>query len=118
MKRARESLGYLTFLPEESFDCGTIPPVMKLKKGRIVIGRGSPTVPVDIVLSIKVDDKEIISRAHAEIVGDNEGRYFIRDLGSINGVFVNGCKADRHQLKEGDVVQVKCVQLINYCNTP
>lgn len=106
MKRTRESLAYLTFLPEESFHCGTMPPVMKLKRGRIVIGRGSPTVPVDIVLSIKVDDKEIISRAHAEVVGDQEGKYYIRDLGSINGVFVNGCKADKYQLKEGDVVQV------------
>ena len=44
-----------------------------------------------------------ISRNHAQIL--REGRkYFIEDSGSRHGLFVNGRRAERHELAEGDQV--------------
>ena len=35
-------------------------------------------------------DSKVLSRAHAEIYADRDGRIFIRDIKSSNGTFVNG----------------------------
>ena len=43
-----------------------------------------------------VASNEFVSRAHAEIRPKN-GRYFLRDLGSRNGTFVNGKKVSGEQ---------------------
>ena len=42
------------------------------------------------------------STRHAELRLEN-GRYFLLDLGSTNGTFVNGKRATRHRLRNGDV---------------
>ncbi len=42
-----------------------------------------------------------ISRTHARIVSDN-GEYFIEDLNSSHGVFVNGERIERHKLAGSD----------------
>jgi pSer/pThr/pTyr-binding forkhead associated (FHA) protein len=39
----------------------------------------------------KLDQNSIVSRNHAEIFFEN-GRYWIKDLGSKNGTFLNGQK--------------------------
>lgn len=44
-----------------------------------------------------------ISRHHAEVLRDGE-RYTLRDLGSTNGVFVDGDRVEEHELAEGDKV--------------
>jgi serine phosphatase RsbU (regulator of sigma subunit)/pSer/pThr/pTyr-binding forkhead associated (FHA) protein len=44
-----------------------------------------------------------ISRNHARIVAEN-GDYFIEDLDSSHGVFVNGERVKRHKLKDSDRV--------------
>ncbi len=75
------------------------------KKVRLVLGRGSVTCRVDIELNARRDGKEVISRQHADIVVDVNGRHIIQDLGSLNGLFVNNLRIDNHALKEGDVVQ-------------
>ena len=45
------------------------------------------------------------SRRHAVLEAGPQG-IAIRDAGSANGVYVNGHKAERASLKEGDVVQL------------
>ena len=35
-------------------------------------------------------DTKVLSRNHAEVFSDGNGRVFIRDLGSSNGTYING----------------------------
>jgi len=45
-----------------------------------------------------------ISRRHARVCRDESGAFVIEDLGSTNGVFVDGTRIERHRLAEGDKV--------------
>src|SRR5215213_5232004 len=65
--------------------------------GRIVVGR-DPSCDVS-------HDDSLLSRRHAEFVtaGDD---VTVKDLGSRNGVFVNGARAAEQRLAAGDVVQI------------
>jgi len=55
---------------------------------RLVVGRFDPeTGPVDLDLSGSPEAQHI-SRQHAELYREADGRWFVRDLGSTNGVFV------------------------------
>lgn len=65
--------------------------------GRIVVGR-------DPSCEISHDDS-LLSRRHAEFVTAGN-RVTVKDLGSRNGVFVNGTRASEHTLEPGDVVQI------------
>ncbi len=61
-----------------------------LMADRLVVGRFDPeTGPVDIDLS-SAAEAEHISRNHGELYREADGRWFVRDLGSTNGVFVKG----------------------------
>ncbi len=53
---------------------------------------------------IQFHDSEV-SRSHAELIREGQ-RYFLRDLGSSNGTFVNGTRITRHELSSGDQVQM------------
>lgn len=46
-----------------------------------------------------------VSRRHAQIVFDPDG-CFVVDLGSENGVVVNGARVTKHKLASGDVIQL------------
>ena len=63
----------------------------------ILIGRSSD---LDMVL---VED--MVSRQHSRIT-THGGEFFIEDLGSTNGTFVNGEKISKKRLKEGDRILV------------
>ena len=66
----------------------------------IKIGRSKEN---DVVL----ENDDNISRTHAEIFQDDEGRIFLTDLGSSNGTFVNGNKIEGSTLlKQLDIVKV------------
>jgi hypothetical protein len=55
---------------------------------RLVVGRFDPeTGPVDIDLSASQESVHI-SRQHGELYREADGRWFVRDLGSTNGIFV------------------------------
>jgi hypothetical protein len=65
--------------------------------GRIVVGR-------DPACEISHDDS-LLSRRHAEFLTTGD-TVTLRDLGSRNGVFVNGERAMERVLEPGDVVQI------------
>lgn len=65
--------------------------------GRIVVGR-------DPACEISHDDS-LLSRRHAEFVTTGNA-VTVKDLGSRNGVFVNGTRASEQALEPGDIVQI------------
>lgn len=68
-----------------------------------VIGRGRGA---DAVLA-----EATISRAHAAI-GFEPGRgFFVQDLGSTNGTLVNGARAERAALRDGDEIRMGRLRL-------
>ncbi|MFN8222597.1 MAG: FHA domain-containing protein [Gaiellales bacterium] len=66
-------------------------------RGTTLIGR-SPDCDVFL-------DDVTVSRRHAEIV-EHDGAFAIRDLGSLNGTFVNRRRIEDAQLADDDEVQV------------
>jgi general secretion pathway protein A len=69
----------------------------ELKPGRLVIGR-TPDNDLQI-------DSKFISRHHCQIVTQSDS-CLIEDLNSTNGIFVQSKRVRRHNLNDGDVVQV------------
>jgi type II secretory pathway predicted ATPase ExeA len=69
----------------------------ELKPGRLVIGR---TTDNDLQI-----DSKFISRHHCQIVTQQDS-CLIEDLNSTNGIFVQSKRVRRHNLNDGDVVQV------------
>ena len=58
---------------------------------------------------ITVEDANV-SRRHAEIRAEN-GSYWLVDLGSTNGVELNGKRVERERLEHGDSIVVGKTQL-------
>ena len=50
-------------------------------------------------------DDITVSRHHAKIVAES-GAYFVEDLASLNGTYVNRKRIERHRLFDGDELQV------------
>ena len=69
----------------------------ELRPGRLVIGRTSDN-------DLQIDSK-FISRHHCQIVTQPDS-CLIEDLNSTNGIFVKSKRVRRHNLNDGDVVQV------------
>jgi len=58
-------------------------------------------------------DSKVLSRQHAEIWADRNGKIWIRDVKSSNGTFVNGIRlspenrdSEPHELREGDTLEL------------
>ena len=68
-----------------------------IKEGVVTVGR---TPQSDIFL-----DDVTVSRKHAEIERGERG-YRIRDVGSLNGTYVNRVRVDAVDLRNGDEIQV------------
>ena len=51
-------------------------------------------------------DSDRVSRVHAELVHDGAEQWTVIDRGSVNGTVINGQKADRHLLGDGDVISI------------
>jgi predicted component of type VI protein secretion system len=71
-------------------------------KGTLVVGR-DPSCHVN-------DLDPLLSRRHAEFVSGLQG-VLVRDLGSRNGILVNGVKVPQQILSSGDVVQLGHLEL-------
>ena len=63
----------------------------------VTVGRGQES-------SIFLDDVTV-SRKHAEILRGERG-FLIRDVGSLNGTYVNRVRVDSVDLRNGDEIQV------------
>ena len=69
----------------------------------LVVGR-------DPACDISDTNDPLLSRRHAAFVA-NAGDAIVRDLGSRNGILVNGTKMPEARLRSGDVVQVGHLQV-------
>ncbi|GMU54839.1 MAG: hypothetical protein AMXMBFR33_39850 [Candidatus Xenobia bacterium] len=69
--------------------------ILQLRAGTLVLGRSASHA--DLVLR-----GAGVSRAHAKLEVDQQGRVVVQDLGSTNGVFVNGEPVERAELSHGD----------------
>ena len=56
-------------------------------------------------------DDITVSRRHAEVRRDGP-RYWVRDVGSLNGTYVNRERVDDHELADGDELQVGKFKLV------
>lgn len=81
----------------EIIQCGHKPRCIELDDEEVVIGR-SPDCDIQLTL-------EHVSRKHARIFYINE-EYQIEDLESTNGVYVNGVKVAKCNLRNHDQIEI------------
>lgn len=55
--------------------------------------------------TIQILDR-ILSKVHAQVVRLKDGTYILKDLGSLNGTYVNGQRITEVQLKNGDEISM------------
>jgi len=77
--------------------------IFELGETEVVLGRSTEC---DIQLGV-----QNVSRKHARVVFQNE-EYLIEDLGSTNGVFVNGIKVAKCVLRGNDQIEIGGVKLV------
>lgn len=78
-----------------------------LAEGPTIIGRA-------IDADVRLED-EGVSRNHAQILYPNEtGNPIVEDLNSTNGTFVNGEQIRRHELQDGDKVQIGSTSILKF----
>jgi len=70
---------------------------LKIDQDEVIIGRDSGN---DVQI-----DNVAVSREHAKIIRD-QNYYFIEDLNSTNGTFINGKKINKKFLKENDEISI------------
>jgi pSer/pThr/pTyr-binding forkhead associated (FHA) protein len=70
--------------------------VFEIRGDRLTIGRSRDS---DIFL-----EDLAVSRLHATVYRDEQGRYLVRDENSANGTTVNGQRIGEHVLDEGDEI--------------
>ncbi len=54
---------------------------------------------------LSLDDNSV-SRLHAEIHRDNNGNFYIMDMQSLNGIYVNNEQVTSEKLQEGDIIEI------------
>ncbi len=69
-----------------------------LTTGDLTIGRDGES---EIVLA-----ENTVSRQHARVLRDSQGQFILTDLGSANGVYVNGMRVQRAILSMGDEIKI------------
>lgn len=80
-----------------------------LDRERVSVGRHPDS---DLFL-----DDITVSRRHAEFRRDGDG-YTVCDVGSLNGTYVNGHRAETHALSTGDEVQIGKFKLVVFLAEP
>ncbi len=110
-------------IPEEEDEPGTVPAIawatlavttpdgrkqlFSLSKPVTTIGR-SRLAGNDLVL----DSDGLASKSHARIERERDGRFSLYDLGSTNGIKINGTRIeDNQELKDGDEILIGATQL-------
>lgn len=83
----------------------------RLEEGSTIIGRDEEQC------QIVLNDPHV-SKSHAEIRSGKDGKFWIRDLDSYNGTFVNGTEVKKwRRLQDKDVIMICGVRLIFADNT-
>ena len=82
----------------------------KLKGRRLVIRQGPVTIGRDAECHIALDDDEV-SRRHAVIEPGEDG-VRIRDLGSMNGILINGNLVREARLKHNDTLEIGRTKIV------
>lgn len=117
----------VSFVPEEPADSGEVEvnlavSEMQAGSGVLVVKRG-PDVGAKYLLDPEVTsvgrhpesdiflDDITVSRRHAEFIRRGGG-YVVKDVGSLNGTYVNRERIDEAELKSGDEVQVGKFKLV------
>jgi pSer/pThr/pTyr-binding forkhead associated (FHA) protein len=118
----------LTFTPVEveGEDTGeeVFQPAEELERGQalLVVKRGANAgstflIDKDVTTAGRHPESDIflddvtVSRRHAEIRREKE-TFFVRDLGSLNGTYVNRERVDELQLASGDELQIGKFKLV------
>jgi hypothetical protein len=93
-----------------SFEEGVLAPqTLPIDRQSIILGRGGGSKRCDIVLP-----ERQVSRQHAEIFYD-QGRYFLRDLDSKNGTYLNGQPVrGAVELRDDDEIQIALCERIRF----
>ena len=82
---------------------------LPINRSSVIIGRGGRNEPCDIVLP-----ERQVSRQHTEIFLD-QGHYFMRDLGSKNGTYLNGEQVKGVvRLRDNDEIQIALCERIRF----
>jgi pSer/pThr/pTyr-binding forkhead associated (FHA) protein len=89
--------------------------VLVVKRGQNAGSRFTLTKPVTTAgrhpdSDIFLDDVTV-SRRHAEIVAEPAG-FLVRDVGSLNGTYLNRERIDEHALAHGDELQIGKFKLV------
>lgn len=84
---------------------------------RYTLGVGTTTIGRHPDSVVFLDDITV-SRRHAEITRDADGRYLLADAGSLNGTYVNGDRVSSVQLREGAQVQIGKFHMVFVVGTP
>lgn len=77
--------------------------------GAVTLGDGTTSIGRGRSNDVVLHDSSV-SREHAEIVPRDDG-YVVRDLGSTNGVLVNGAKVREAPLQAGDTLLLGTIEL-------
>jgi pSer/pThr/pTyr-binding forkhead associated (FHA) protein len=77
--------------------------VIELREEEVIIGRGSSC-------KLRLPSKSV-SRKHARIFFRND-EYYIEDLGSTNGTYVNGIRVVKCALRKNDLIYLGGVRIL------
>jgi pSer/pThr/pTyr-binding forkhead associated (FHA) protein len=78
---------------------------------------------VDVTVAGRHEDADIllddstVSRKHVEFI-KREEKFFVRDIGSLNGTYVNKQRIDETELHNGDEIQIGKYHLTFYAPLP
>lgn len=98
----------------EFFDAAGAGTSIALTKPLLTIGRAADN---DIVIATSVLNADTVSEHHAQLRRDNDD-YIVRDLGSRNGLTVNGRHTIQNMLRNGDRVGLGEAEAIFHAPTP
>jgi len=94
---------------DEDFWAWLVPQGMGLKSG-FPINKDIMTIGRDVSCEILLNNEQV-SRKHAELLRITDG-YLLRDLGSTNGVFINGQRIQEKFLNPGDMITIGELQFL------
>jgi pSer/pThr/pTyr-binding forkhead associated (FHA) protein len=119
----------ITFTPIEAEEEAAVevgPPHSELESGQalLVVQRGPNAgskflIDKDVTTAGRHPESDIflddvtVSRRHAEFLR-NDGRFLIKDVGSLNGTYVNRQRVDQAELASGDELQIGKFKLTFY----